>query len=740
MNKSGFFLLTCALFLLASVEPIMATRPTLWTVSQQSEFLEGELKGVSVTSDGKLILAPALEPLLETDAAFIYSAVAGRNGTLFAGTGNDGKVFRVPRNGEGGEWASVSEPGVHTLAVDSSGRVYAGSGPDGKVYRISSQGTAEVFFDPEEKYIWSLIFDRSDNLFVGTGPTGVVYKVTPEGEDSIFYDSSQTHIPPPQLDLEVSLLAGTTPGGLLMRLSDQGRPFVIYDSPLSEIKAITTDRYGTLYAVGLSTPSQKEGDSTQGQEGANSETPSGQPGGTRNNGGELLEVSGTTRGSGLEIYRISRDGLVEVLYSSNDETAFDLLVRSNGNLLVATGNKGRIISISPTKFTTFLTQSSQQQVTSLLESEGEVYTATSNLGSLLHLSTLPSQVGVYESKVLDARMLTSWGRIRWKRTGPQTQEVRVFTRVGNTEVPDQTWTDWNGPLTDSQGTPIESPATRFLQWKMEFPKGEVSTALSADQTGIDSVTVSFLQQNMPPQVTSITIHPPGMALTQQALPNPTGASLPGGPDQAHLRSLPRRIRNLANTVPRVGPRAIYSPGARSFSWTAADPNGDDLTYSIHYRLEGDQSWQLLGEDLADGYYTLDGLSFSSGTFLVKVQASDSVSNPPDKALQGELISAPFVIANSSPLVQLEGWDAEGGSTPRLPFTARTSGSVVFQTEYSIDSGDWNILFPEDGIADSDLENYSLEINGIEPGRHSISIRVVDSIGNIGTSRTTIEVE
>ncbi|MEE8161609.1 MAG: hypothetical protein V3T61_08230 [Acidobacteriota bacterium] len=53
MNYSR--LLGYATFFLVSGLLLEATQPARWTTSQQSEFLQGELNGVSVTSDGKLI-------------------------------------------------------------------------------------------------------------------------------------------------------------------------------------------------------------------------------------------------------------------------------------------------------------------------------------------------------------------------------------------------------------------------------------------------------------------------------------------------------------------------------------------------------------------------------------------------------------------------------------------------------------------------------------------------------------
>ena len=726
-------LLGFATFLLVSGLLLEATQPVRWTTSQQSEFLQGELNGVSVTSDGKLILAPAIEQVLDSEEAFIYSAVMDKGGNLYLGTGNNGKIFRVDSSGRGTEWAQLEYPGVYALTVDSTDRIYAGVGPDGKVYRVNDRGEAQVFFDPGEKYIWTLAMDAQNNLFVGTGPAGVIYKVNPQGEGGVFYDSRETHITALEWDLEGNLLAGTAPGGLLFRISSNGSPFVIYDSPLQEIKALTVDRYGNIYAAAVSRPEDGDNEAVLQSPAQTSRESS------RTAAGEVtLKISGTENGSVLEIYKVDKGGLVDLLYASNDELAFDLLMRDNGNLLVGTGNKGRIISIDPRKFVTFLTQTSEEQVTQLLEWQGTIYAATSNLGRVFQLLSRTSSDGVYESKVLDATMLASWGVIEWRMSDSTYRTVKVYTRSGNTEAPDQTWSDWSASYSDPAGSHIESVPARFLQWKMEFLQEGEATALTSQRNAVESVTISYIQRNRSPQLTSLTIHAPGVAFIRTVIPNPAGGVSPGGPDQAHLRSLPRAVRDLGTPADQLPPRQVFSAGAQSISWTAEDLNGDDLTYSLSYRSRDENRWKLLEEGLYAAYYTFDGVSFPDGVYFVKVVVTDRASNPAAQALEGELVSKSFVIANASPTLELSPPRVEG-TQATLQFSAHTRGSVIYQAEYSVDAGGWNILFPEDGIADSDSEEYTVGIASLEPGEHAITLRVVDSVGNIATGKTTVSI-
>ena len=102
-----------------------------------------------------------------------------------------------------------------------------------------------------------------------------------------------------------------------------------------------------------------------------------------------------------------------------------------------------------------------------------------------------------------------------------------------------------------------------------------------------------------------------------------------------------------------------------------------------------------------------------------------------------MISKPFVIANSSPTVN---WQSASGQGPGpVKFEASTQSSTIHQVEYSVDADQWRILFPEDGIADGTLERFELKLTDLSSGEHVLTVRVVDSVGNIGTGKLNISV-
>ena len=88
----------------------------------------------------------------------------------------------------------TTELEVHALALAPDGTLYAATSPDGRIYKIDRSGKGAPFFDPEDKYIWSLALDQQGNLYAGTGEKGLIYKITPDGKGSAFYATKATHV------------------------------------------------------------------------------------------------------------------------------------------------------------------------------------------------------------------------------------------------------------------------------------------------------------------------------------------------------------------------------------------------------------------------------------------------------------------------------------------------------------------------------------------------------------------
>jgi len=727
---------------------LFAVTPRFWENFSQEELLEGTLTRVSLSWDGKLSLAPSYDLYYDTGEPFVFAMVRDRSGNIYLGTGHSGRIFKIDAQGNGSMYFQSKELDVFALALDSAGVLYAGTSPDGKVYRITGPDKATEFCDPGDKYIWSLLFDDQNNLYVGTGGRSLILRVNPKGEKSTFFDPDDGNVVSLARAADGKLLAGTSPNGLVLQIDAQGKAFALLDSALEEIRALATDRFETVYAVAASA----KGVETQTP--ARSDLPAIPPSGplpistiqalsaaaekpkdTRTSvsvpGGEQ-----DSAGNRSAIYAIAKDGGTETIYVSKDRMVYDILIHSDDALLAATGDKGRILSIAPEKHVTVITDSPEEQITRLLKDANTVWAAGSNQGRVYKLGAQLADSGSYESKPLDAKAVAAWGRVSWRFSGGAGESVELQTRSGNTEKPDRTWSDWSPPYRNPGGQQINTPPARYLQWKADFTRGAAASAVSAGGQ-LEKVALAFLQQNLRPQVVGITLLTPGIAL--QPTPPMTSGTL-GVSMSASGREGPalNSPRSRGRDDQKLLPRQVVQPGAQAFTWKAADVNGDDLVYLIYFRGLEERDWKLLEKKVTDTFYTLNGSALPDGVYLLKVVASDAPSNEFGKALIGELVSIPFVISNSTPLVEVTGHQVEGRKVS-VEFRARVAAGRIESAEFSIDGGEWLLVFPDDGVADSAEEHYKFLTMELAAGEHLIGVRAGDVGGNTGTAKIVIRI-
>ncbi len=730
-------------FLLTLSVTVSAVVPQFWENFSQEDLLKGTLTRVSLTADGKLTPAPAYDLFYDTSQPYVFSMVRDKAGNIFAGTGHEGKVYKIDPQGNGSVYYQGKELDVFALALDSTDTLYVGTSPDGKVFKVTGANQATEYCAPEEHYIWSLLFDDGGNLYVGTGPKGIIYKVDKTGKKSTFYDSDETHIIAMARESNGNLLAGTSPSGLVVEINPQGKGFTLFDSPMDEIRSLSVDRFGTIYAAAVSSKglvadataksdlaSLKGGPlplaTIQALSAAAAESSRDSRSSVSAPGGEK-----DSAGAKSAIYSLTKDGGIETLFSTRDQIVYDALVQGDGSVLAASGGKGRLFSIDTAKQVTIVTDTPEEQLTRMVAGGDLVFTAGSNQGKIYKLQAQRAQLGTYESKVLDAKTIAAWGKIAWRSTGTG---IELSTRTGNTEKPDNSWSDWSGAYASSAGQQISSPKARFLQWRVSFKRGS-GTAANATSEALERVQIAYLQQNIRPQVVNISMMPYGLAL--QKTPILTAGNLnltPGSGESVPLNSPRERGKDR---LP-LNPRQVLQPGAQAFTWKAVDDNDDTLVYSLYLKGEGESDWKLLEKNLGDTFYTLDGDAVPDGVYTLKVVASDEPSNPFGKFLIGELVSKPFVISSATPLVEITGNKVQGKKV-EAQFRARVATGRISSAEFSIDGGEWRMVFPVDGIADSAQEEYQISTPELPTGEHVLGIRVTDSSGNTGNSRVVVKI-
>ena len=730
--RSG--LVASLLLLAAFTGAAYAGQPVIWETGGRADLLKGDARGVSISDTGMLMLAPRLTEVFNTEQAFVWASAVDTQGNVYLGTGHDGKIYRVSPDGHGSLFYDAAELDVTALATGKDGALYAGTSPDGKVYRITSDTHAEVFFDPADKYIWSLAVFNDGSLAVGTGDNGKLYRVRAAGakpESSLLIATNQTHVISLAVTAQGDLIAGTDPGGLVLRISPEGKAFALFDAHLREIHALAVAADGSIYALALS-------DAAATGRGQSSPAAAPQPtdtsGGVPNTSvtitaidesGVPIQSAGQPARSRTDIstarsavFRILPDGATDVVWSSPSITAFAIAPGlQSGSVLIGTSDKGRVYSVTNDGRDTLLLQSSEGQISSFLSRGNQVYAASSNQGKLFRFGQELVAEGSYESPVRDAKLTASWGRIWWRGSG----DVELQTRSGNGERPDATWSEWSGSYRDPDGSPISSPRARFVQWRATLRSGGTTS-----QTWMEDASLAYLPRNVAPEVLSISSLPIGVGLQQMAQlqvdPNVESSGLDP---------------SLFGAVVQAPPRRLFQRGARSFQWQAEDRNGDALEYAIYYRPLNETTFRLLKDKLRDNFYTIDGATLADGRYIVKIIASDAPDNPLGQSLSGERLSEPVDIDNTPPVLRVVTPVQSGGSSTRVVFEVDDSTGKIRRGDFSLDGAPWTPLFPDDGIADSGHERYSVDLPALAPGEHTVSLRAFDGSGNVGTFSVTL---
>ena len=717
--------LPAVLGLLVLASALQAVVPQKWELRTRDDYLRGKFDGISVSYDGTLALAPKEEKIAAPQEEFYLSVLATTEGVTFLGTGHGGKVYRIDKDGKADLWFQAPEMDVTSLARDRKGTLYAATSPNGKIYKITDKGKGEEFFNPAEKYIWDLLFLDAGELWAAVGESGGIYRISPLGEGRMFFKAAENHILCLERTARGDVIAGSGGNGLVYRISTEGRASVLFETPYEEVRALAVDREGQIYAAASGTPTRTRKDEP-------SEAPvrldaevvltvSASGGASRPAAGSgAAQASGPAAKDGGALYRVTGDGLAKRLWSSDDEMIYSLLWREDGNRVVfGTGGKGRIYSVDRDERVALLLQQSSEQVYQLVPLDSKIYVLSNNPCYFGLLLTEQRFTGEYTSPVLDARTQASWGRIVWDADVAPGAAVQLQSRSGNTSEPNATWTDWS-PFYGKAEEQVLSPKARFLQVK----------ALLRTQTGkgspvFNTLTVFYLQSNIAPSVTRLEF----------LKPNEVYLKLPEQEDvilgvERNLAEAPAKPDEL-----RVGMAARKSErkGFQTVTWDAADENGDTLRYSLAIKKDGESEWRVLESAWTETIYAFDTLAFPDGTYLLRLTASDSPSNPLGLELKSDKTSAPLVIDNSLPVVK--GFSAaKNGAALDIAFQAEDSYSYIEEAKVLVRPGEWRVVFPVDGIADSRSESFKVSLKLPAGAENQVTVRVRDSYGNVGVFR------
>ena len=696
--------------------PLQASQVKILRTTGAADFGAGEAKGIGIDALGVLRLAPAVRRVAQPEEPFLFAAARHPDGWVVA-TGNAGKVLLISDSGDISELLVTEEPEVFAVHVGDDGSVYAGSSPDGKVYKRAPDGTTGVLFAPGERYIWDLEPLADGRLLVATGVEGKVF-VIDESDSSatLFYDDRDTHARSLLVQGDTVYL-GTAGEGRVLRIIDTERAATLFDADQPEITDLLAGPDGSLFAAAVASEGsfvQLPASSSNESESSSSDQESQEVKVTTGAVAAGSRPAGFT-GARSVILQLDPNGSADSVAELTQDTVYTMLWRDR--LWLGTGQEGKIYSVRNGQLV--LEQDlDDAQVIELLASDSDPdgFAIATTSGAGLHRSTREgAREGSYTSKVLDAGHIARFGTLHWNGRVPDGATVGFRVRSGTSALPDETWSDWTEASAGREILIGDVPQGRYFQWRVDFSGSEDSSP------EVRAVDVSYVQQNRRPTIESLEVLPPGEIL----VPNNFNPS-----NQAFERAHPNRdgiFTTLAGPARDTTARSkkLWKLGYRTLRWKAADPNSDELRYAISFKRESDapdDSWLQIVDDVEATSYGFDSTVLPDGYYRFRLVASDEESQGEQAALQAERVTGQIVVDHSAPVIERarragdDGWQVMVGDEL----------SPIQEASLSIDAKSWQPLRSADGLLDARSEVLNVSLDGDES---LVLLRLVDAAHN-----------
>jgi hypothetical protein len=676
----SLFCASLALALAATAQLGFAVGTRRFELHRGKDFQGGDLKGVAIDSAGRVHAGLNLGAVPLGDAQSVWSALSRPDGSVLLGTGNEGKLLEV-RGGNVRVVAETKALVVTSLVEAWKGDVLLGTMPTGEILRFSGGKLSKLAKLDGVEHVWALAFDKSAQvLYAATGPEGKLFRIEQNGKAQVYFDAEEQHL----ISVAVApsrngsvVYAGATDKAKLYEVRAPGRASVLYDFGRTEVRSIVVDPHGDVYAIandiksGGFVPSRDE------------------------EGGEAQTPPLKTSGKGV-LYRFSSDGTPEELMENSDEHYTSLTLGPNGQPYVGTGVNGRIYTVDESHNDVLMADTEERQV-GVISLSGNNQFVTSSDPAVLHpVRGLGGTDAVWTSKPLDAGLHAHFGQLSWTASAP----LELSTRSGNTQQPDDTWSPWSEPL--AKPGMVQSPAARYVQIRARWSRDP--------QAALSDVTLPFVTDNLRAVITSLDVD----------------------------REKDDRISNGSDEIGSSGgPISADANPVLKLKWKVENPDSDELRYRLQYRLLGTNEWVDIlrpGRPLTKTQYDWDTSDLPEGRYQLRVEASDELSNPPDRVKKHELSSSAITVDNTPPVItslEVHGRRISGTAVDGVGPIARIEMSVA-------GSGEWYPFYPRDGIFDQQREDFDVDASSFARTGHStIAVRVYDQANNFVVRHVTL---
>ncbi|HOP79754.1 MAG TPA: hypothetical protein PLZ21_04230, partial [Armatimonadota bacterium] len=723
------------------VEKPVIRQPAVWQQKTRDDFASGKFEGAAVSTGDDVRMVQAITKLSALPESYVWCVIPDGNGGVFAGTGDNGIVYRIDETGTSSVFCETGEMEVHSLVMDSKGNLYAATSPNGRIYRISGDGQKELVFDAPERYAVTLAADSKDNIYVGVGDSGMVYRISPEGGVIQFAELPNSSVLVLATDKQDNVYAGTGKGGVVFRITPGGLVTPLYNSAEKSIASLGVDSKGNIYA-------------------------------------------GTGEEKGI-IYRISPSGTVKPVFDKAPK-ALSLTIDTQDSVYVVSDES--IYKILPDEKVMSLDtrRAATQFISITIDPNGRIFAGAANSAAVY--SSLPMTAGTFESSVYDAGLKSQWSTISWIGNVPEGTSIEVQTRSGNIAKPDSSWSEWSPAYTNAFSQQIVSPAARYIQYRaiMKTTNGFTPVLRQVSITGLTENRVPVVKINEPGQGAAISKSveikwtgedPDKDTLSYDLFYSGDGGNtwLPLDGDFKQVQTETTAPQQQQQTPPQggvgmeiniEGPN-IPDPDEMLAQLTAELEKHPEIPPEIKQQMleqapaaiakavaeakakqQGDKPEQEKQPEQKESTvttkqttYKWDTTKVPDGVYMIKVVANDRASNPVGY-LTAEDILDPIVVANTAPqlVVMKRQIKVNDDKTATINGYVNNSFIPITGVQYKVDDGDWMGAASVDGIYNSASEYFTIQTKALKAGKHKVEIKAIDAAGNQVSTSVEVEVK
>jgi hypothetical protein len=413
----------------------------------------------------------------------IFAMATDISGRLLAGiSGKRCALCRLEAN----ELRMVFEPNdakyIFAINVAKNGTIYLGTGPQGKIYSLNSEGkNAKVLYDSTDKNILSLAIADDGSILAGSDTRGLVYKIDPDtGSAAVLYDSEQPEVTALLVTSQAEIYAAATSAQVVSAQNQFARQAPLAGRP--EIKTEEPEENtGSNSSSQLKIANTNKNKQTEDQaEGSKRKPPKPE--------------------TASHLYKISPEGFVTDIFT--EAVVLFAIAQKDQQLLISTGNEAELFMVDPATEESAVIYKDQQasQITALAVVGDEIYAGTANPAKLIKINPGYTPEGAYTSDLIDAGQPADWGKLQIEADIPEKCKITVASRSGNVkDVNDPTFSDWTETVEVKAPVQLQCPLGRFCQYKLTL-----STDDSSYSPVVRQVAVASTIPNLAPNVKEVT--------------------------------------------------------------------------------------------------------------------------------------------------------------------------------------------------------------------------------------------